>query len=94
MTGIRRYTKTIVLTDGTSATIELADAMIPLTVFARPASGDTVSIEYSCDGGTTYTAWSAGAVTAYAESVFDAPITHLKGQRTAGAGTTSAFGVC
>lgn len=83
-----------VLADGTAVVKAMSGVEFPSTVWARPASGDTVSVEYSCDGGTTYTAWSAGAVTAYTESVFDAPITHLRFQRTAGSGTTSAYGVC
>lgn len=66
----------------------------PFTVWVRPAAGDTVAVSYSCDGGTTYTAWAAGGVTSYTESVFDAPISHIKFQRTAGSGTTSAYGVC
>lgn len=82
------------LLDGTAVVKSMAGAPVPCTVFARPAAGDTVTISYSCDGGTTYTAWPAGGVAAYTEDVLDAPVTHIKGQRTAGAGTTSAFGVC
>lgn len=82
------------LLDGTAVEKSMAGAPIPCTVFARPAAGDTVAIEYSCDGGTTYTAWPAGAVVAYTESVLDAPVTNIRGQRTVGSGTTSVFGVC
>lgn len=83
-----------ILVNGTAVVVSTADYPLPATVWVRPAAGDTVALSYSCDGGTTYTAWSAGSVTAYTESVFDGPITHIKGQRTAGSGTTSAFGVC
>ena len=82
------------LGSGTAVPVAMAEVEFPSTVWVRPAAGDTVSVEYSCDGGTTYTAWSHGPVTAYTESVFDAPITHLRFQRTAGSGTTSAYGVC
>lgn len=83
-----------ILTDGTAQIIVMSNAPLPCTVFANPAAGDTITISYSCDGGTTYTNWAAGAVAVYTESVFDAPITHIRGQRTAGAGVTSVFGVC
>lgn len=82
------------LADGTAVVLDLKWNEFPLTVFANPVSGDTVTVSYSCDGGNTYTAWSAGSVTVYTESVFDAPVTHLKFQRTAGSGTTSTYGVC
>ena len=83
-----------VLSSGTAVSLSMKNYPLPCTVWARPVAGDTVLLSYSCDGGTTYTAWAAGGVTVYTESVFDAPITHLKGQRTGGAGTTSTFGVC
>lgn len=92
MGGIQFSTQTLI--DGTAITVAMGGCPVPCTLWARPAAGDTVSISYSCDGGTTYTAWPAGGVTAYAEDILDAPVTHIKGQRTAGSGTTSAFGVC
>lgn len=92
--GMHGLSRRAELPDGTAVEFDMKGFAFPSTVWVRPASGDTVAISYSCDGGTTYTAWSAGAVTVYTESVFDAPITHLKFQRTAGSGTTSACGVC
>lgn len=87
-----RFNRT--LADGTAVTVDTKWMDFPLTVFANPVVGDTVTVSYSCDGGTTYTTWSPGAVTTYTESVFDSGITHLKFQRTGGAGTTSTYGVC
>jgi len=90
--GQQRYTKRGTLADGTAVVLELADAVVPMTVFLNPAVGDTVTYSHSCDGGTTYTV--RGAVTAYTEDVLDSGITHLKVQRTAGSGNTSTYGVC
>lgn len=84
--------KTGTLADGNAVTISMFTAPLPCTVWVRPAAGDTVTYSHSCDGGTTYTV--RGAVTAYTEDVLDAGVTHLKFQRTAGSGTTSAYGVC
>lgn len=85
------------LSDGTAVTKDMKGHAFPSTVWVNPApgspSGDTVSVWYSVNGGTTYTLWSAGAVSEYTESVFDAPITNLKFQRTAGSGV-SQYGVC
>lgn len=83
-----------VLVDGVAIVIPMAGGPLPATVWTVPVAGDTVTISYSTDGGTTYQTWQYGAVTAYTESVFDSGITHIKGQRTAGSGTTSTFGVC
>lgn len=82
------------LLDGNAVICDVRAYGFPRTVWARPGEGDTLAISYSCDGGTTFTAWAAGPVTAYTQAVFDAPITHIKGQRTGGSGTTSAFGIC
>lgn len=82
------------LGSGTAVIVPMRGAPLPATVWVNPAAGDTVTVTYSCDGGTTYTAWAAGSVTAYTETVFDSGITHLKFQRTAGTGTTSTYGVC
>lgn len=79
------------LPDGTAVEVSAVDLPLPATVWIRPAVGDTVSYWHSCDGGTTYTL--RGAVTAYTEDVLDSGVSHLKFQRTAGSGTTSAYGV-
>lgn len=84
------------LADGTAVVIDMLGAPMPCTVWARPASGDTVTVSYSVDGGQNYEVWqqgTSGAVTAYAADVLLGPVTHVKFQRTAGAGTTSTYGV-
>ena len=81
------------LADGNAVTEVMMGAPIPCTVWTRPASGDTVTVSYSVDGGQNYETWSNGAVTAYSDDVLLGPITHVKFQRTAGSGTTSTYGV-
>jgi len=82
------------LADGTAVVVEAKWLDYPLTVWVNPVAGDTVTVSYSCDGGTTYANWPSGAVTAYTEDVLVSGVTHLKVQRTAGSGTTSTYGVC
>ena len=82
------------LINGVAVVISMQHAPIPCTVWARPATGDGLTISYSCDGGTTYETWPSGVVATYTTDVLEAPITHLKGQRASGSGTTSTFGVC
>lgn len=79
------------LLDGNAVVVPMGGAPLPATVWVNPTVGDTVTVSYSCDGGTTYIV--RFAATAYAEDVLVSGITHLKFQRTAGAGTTSAYGV-
>lgn len=83
-----------ILVDGASQIIVMRGAPLPSTVYAKPAPGDTVTIEYSVDDGATYTAWALGGVTVNSDTTFDSGVTHLRGTRTAGSGTTSEFGVC
>lgn len=80
-----------VLGDGVEEIIQMAGAPVPCTVFINPAVGDTVSYWYSLDGGVSYT--KRADVTAYTEDQLISSVTHLKFQRTAGTGTTSAYGV-
>lgn len=81
-----------VLTNGNAVDVSMANAPIPSTVWIRPAAGDTVTYSHSCDGGTTYTV--RGAVAVYTEDILVAGVTHIRFQRTAGTGITSAYGVC
>lgn len=84
------------LTNGNAVIIPMADAPFRCSVWTVPAGGDTVTISYSMDNGTTYTAWpqgTSGAVTVTSSDTLIGAITHLKVQRTAGAGTTSTYGV-
>ena len=80
------------LTDGTVVEVPMVGAPLPATVWANPAAGDTVTVSYSLDNGTTYTV--IVATTVAWEVRFESGITHLKFQRTAGTGTTSTCGVC
>lgn len=85
------------LVDGTAVVVPMVGAPLPATVWAQPVAGDTVTVSYSRDNGTTYTAWSLGDITsasATKELAFFSGVTHVKFQRTAGAGTTSTCGVC
>lgn len=96
MHGVSRITS---FEDGNDVqTFELKGYSFPSTVFAAPGSGCSITVAYSVDGGVNYTNWSAGTVTAYAESVFDAPISHLKFTRAQTAspatGSISRAGVC
>ena len=53
-----------VLTNSTPVPVDLAANTATLTVYVRPAAGDTVTVEYTLDG-TNWTAWDNGSVTAY-----------------------------
>ena len=70
----------------------------PSTVWVSPGSGYSIAVAYSVDGGVTFTNWSAGTVSVYTESVFDAPISHLRFTRSQTASpttfATSRAGVC
>jgi len=83
-----------VLLDGNAVVISMTNAPIPATIWAKPASGDTVAVSYSVDGGVSYIAWDNGDVTAFASDVLSSGVTHMKFQRTAGSGVTSTVGVC
>lgn len=82
-----------VLTSATPAILNVREADIPLTVWVVPASGDTVLVEYSMDNGVTFENWPNGSVVARAKDTLVSGITHLRFSRTAGAGTTSTYGV-
>lgn len=83
---------TITLTDGTAVQKPMGGYPIPLTVWVEPAVGDTITVSYSVDSEVTYK--TLVATTTSWEVRFDSGITHIKFQRTAGAGTTSTCGVC
>jgi len=82
------------LTNGDAQIFNMTGAPLPSTIWTVPVSGDTVAVSVSFDSGTTFEAWSKGAVTARASDVLNSGITHVKFQRTAGSGTTSTCGVC
>lgn len=81
------------LADGTAVAKSMETMPIPATVWVVPASGDTVLVEVSFDGGTSYENWAKGSVTARASDVLNSGVTHLRFTRTAGSGTTSTYGV-
>lgn len=68
-------------------------APIPATVWVRPSAG-TVSVLYSVDGGTNYTAVTGlMAAAAYSDALLSGPVTNLKfvGDGATAAGT---WGIC
>lgn len=96
--GMHGLSRSTAFEDGDVQTFAMKGYAFPSTVWARPGSGYSVTVAYSCDGGTTFTNWAAGAVTSYTESVFDAPISHLRFTRaqtvSPDSGVPSAAGVC
>lgn len=85
--------------NGDAVVIPMDFAPIPATVSVIPVAGDTIAVSYSLDGGVTYIAWDNGPVTsantdAEKQLAFYSGVTHLKFQRTAGAGTTSTWSIC
>lgn len=96
MHGLSRVTS---FEDGSDVqTFEMKGYSFPSTVFAAPGSGYSITVSYSVDGGVNYTSWSAGSVSSFTESVFDAPISHLKFTRaqtsSPATGNESRAGVC
>jgi len=81
------------LTNGDAQIFNMVGAPLPATVWARPASGDTVAVSISFDG-TNYIAWAKGSVTAADYDTLNSGVVSIKFQRTAGSGTTSTCGVC
>jgi hypothetical protein len=67
---------------GTAAVAEthaMEFMQIPVTLWVRPAAGNTLTVEYSTDNGINFQAVTAltGAA-AYAETVVNSGFTHLK----------------
>jgi len=86
------------MVDGTAIVIDMEGAPLPATAWTVPVAGDTITVSYSLDGGVSYIAWPNGAVTsasaaALKELVFYGGVTHIKFQRTGGAGITSTCGI-
>ena len=79
---------------GTTAyEIKMKFAPLPATVWVRPSAG-TVSVLYSVDEGTNWTAvTSLTSSAAYADTVLTGPVTNL---RFSGDGVTAAgsWGIC
>ena len=66
---------TVDVLDGRS---EIRSVEFPANVWVTPASGGSMKIENSVDGGVTWTAWPAGTVTAHTEQVLYAPPGQLR----------------
>lgn len=84
------------LTSGTAVIVNLVGFSIPTTIGVTVVVGDSVTVSYSVDGGLTYVVWPLGVITSTSPITSDtlaAPISHVKFQRTSGAGTTSTYGV-
>lgn len=79
-------------------TFEMKGYSFPSSVWVDPGSGYSITVAHSCDGGVNYTNWAAGAVSAYTESVYDAPISHLRFTRaqtsSPASGSICRAGVC
>lgn len=58
-----------------------------VTLWVTPGAGGSMSVEYSLDGGATYTAWTPGTVTAHAEQILSADLGQIKVTATTAAGT-------
>lgn len=87
------------LADGVAVEHSMKRFPLPSTVWVEPVAGDTVNVWFSRDGGVTYYEWPNGAVTSASTedmryTVLNSGVTHMKVQRTVGAGTTSTYGVC
>lgn len=91
--------KSGLLLDGDPVVVSTKELSLPLTVAVKAATGDTISVELSLDGGINYDDWENGDVTDSTifdnrYSVFHSGITHLRFTRTAGTGTTSRWSLC
>ena len=85
------------LTSGTAVVIDMRNCPLPATVSVKVVAGDTVTVSFSLDNGTSYIAWSLGDITSVSDPrylIFYSGVTHFKFQRTAGTGTTSTYGIC
>lgn len=83
-----------ILTTGDAKIFSMQGAPVPATVWAVVAAGDTITIEISLDGGTTWIAWQKGDITASTYDTLNSGCTHIRFTRSAGSGTTSKCGVC
>lgn len=82
------------LANTTPVILSMEGAPIPATVWVVPGTGDTVKVEYSMDGGTTYTTWPNGSVTTSDSDILLSAITYLKFTATTDVTHTSTYGVC
>ncbi len=70
---------------------DMAQGLEP-TLWAKPVAGDTITVDYSLNGGTVWeTPWIV--TTTNWEDVLVGSVTHIRFTRSAGTGTTSTVGV-
>jgi hypothetical protein len=74
----------------TAVTVPMLAVAYPATVAVIPASGCSVYVEYTVDGGT-WSAWASGTATAASVDVLDGAVRALRFSRTAGTATTSVY---
>lgn len=83
-----------VLVNGTAVVVSLIGCVSPVSVWVNPAVGDTVKTEYRVDAAAPWVEITdISPATSYKDCVIDGPVSDLRFTRTAGAGTTSAYGV-
>jgi hypothetical protein len=76
----------------TAVTVPMLSVAYPATVAVYPASGCSITCEYTVDG-ATWTAWANGTATSTAYDVLDSAVRALRFARTAGSETTSRYHV-
>jgi len=83
-----------VLANGTAVVVSLIGCVFPVSVWVNPAVGDTVKTEYRVDANAPWTEITdMSPATAYKDIALDGPVSDLRFTRTAGTGTTSAYGI-
>jgi hypothetical protein len=76
----------------TAVTVPMLSVAYPATVAVIPASGCSVYVEYTVDGGT-WSAWDNGTATAFSVDVLDGAVKALRFSRTAGAAADSKYSI-
>lgn len=67
---------------------------LPGTLWVRPGAGETLTVQYSTDGGTNYQSLTAlTGASAYSETTVSSGFTNLKITSTPGS-TAGTWGVC
>ena len=84
------------LTSGTAVTVLMANTALPCLIWVNPFVGDTVTVSYQASVNAPAQPWpngTSGGVTSYSDLILEAPVYAIIFQRTAGSGTTSAYGI-
>lgn len=84
----------------TPVVVDMMGAAVPCSVWAKPAAGNTILVEYAVENtavdnpaAATWFPWPSGTVSTATMEILDAPVTALRFTRAAGIGTTNAYGV-